>query len=479
MTPMNSHLRAAFSLAPTPPAKVADFRRKASIGSQRRPAVFATAMALALLATAGAAHALSLAEAYTAALGNDPQFRAAQAQTEAGREALPQALAKLRPNISVSSQRYRIEQQRTDGGQSFPKQDYPSYSTTLSIRQPLLNLRLTANRDQAKATVVSGEAALSLEQQRLANRLVTAYSNLALGYEQLTVVELQQRSTGSRLMAAKRALEAGTGIRTDIDEIQAQSDLLAAQQLKARQAIQASQAELEEITGRPITKPIRLRDNKALLIASQKLDPGTLSTWLEKINTASPELLARKAQVEAAQAASRANRADHLPTLELVAQTSKSSSENSFFVDSKTETQAIGIQLNLPLYQGGFLQSRDRQSAAELRAAEELLSSTQTTARIEASKAFYALKEGIARVAALEKALESANQVVIANQKSFTAGLRSTLDILAAEQRAAQTQLELRQAQLTLLVNHVSLLALVAQADTSMFDKLSEWFQIL
>ena len=280
-------------------------------------------------------------------------------------------------------------------------------------------------------------------------------------------------------MAAKRALEAGTGIRTDIDEIQAQSDLLAAQQLKARQAIQASQAELEEITGRPITKPIRLRDNKALLIASQKLDPGTLSTWLEKINTASPELLARKAQVEAAQAASRANRADHLPTLELVAQTSKSSSENSFFVDSKTETQAIGIQLNLPLYQGGFLQSRDRQSAAELRAAEELLSSTQTTARIEASKAFYALKEGIARVAALEKALESANQVVIANQKSFTAGLRSTLDILAAEQRATQTQLELRQAQLTLLVNHVSLLALVAQADTSMFDKLSEWFQIL
>ena len=114
-----------------------------------------------------------------------------------------------------------------------------------------------------------------------------------------------------------------------------------------------------------------------------------------------------------------------------------------------------------------------------MRAAEELLSSTHTTARIEASKAFYALKEGIARVAALEKALESANQVVIANQKSFTAGLRSTLDILAAEQRAAQTQLELRQAQLTLLVNHVSLLALVAQADTSMFDKLSEWFQIL
>jgi protease secretion system outer membrane protein len=437
----------------------------------------AAALTFTMLAGLSTAHALSLAEAYTAALGNDPQFRAAQAQTEASREALPQAVARLRPNVSVSSQRYRIEQERTDGGQSFPKQDYPSYSTTLSIRQPLLNLRLTASRDQAEASVASGEAALSLEQQQLANRLVAAYGNLALGYEQLAVVELQQRSTGSRLTAARRALEAGTGIRTDIDEIQAQVDLLEAQQLQAKQAIQAAQAELEEITGRPITKPIRLRDNKALLTASQRLDPGVLSNWLEKINSSSPELLARKAQVEAAQAASRASRADHLPTLELIAQTSKSSSENSFFVDSKTETQAIGIQLNLPLYQGGFLQSRDRQTAAELRAAEELVSRTQTTARIEASKAFYALKEGIARVAALEKAVESASQVVIANQKSFTAGLRSTLDILAAEQRAAQTQLELRQAQLQLLVNHVRLLGLVAQADAPVFEKLSGWFQ--
>jgi protease secretion system outer membrane protein len=196
------------------------------VGRQIQPNALAASIALALLAATGSVHAISLAEAYTAALGHDPQFRAAKAQTEAGREALPQAVARLRPNISLSSQRYRIEQERTDGGQQFPKQDYPSYSTVLSIRQPLLNLRLAANRDQAKATVASGSAALTLEQQQLANRLVTAYSNLALGYEQLAVVELQQRSNAARLSAARRALEAGTGIRTEIDEIQAQTDLL-------------------------------------------------------------------------------------------------------------------------------------------------------------------------------------------------------------------------------------------------------------
>ena len=78
------------------------------LGKELRRKALRTTAALALLATAGAAHALSLAEAYTAALGNDPQFRAAQAQTEASREALPQAVARLRPNISISSQHYRI-----------------------------------------------------------------------------------------------------------------------------------------------------------------------------------------------------------------------------------------------------------------------------------------------------------------------------------------------------------------------------------
>ena len=46
-----------------------------------------------------------------------------------------------------------------------------------------------------------------------------------------------------------------------------------------------------------------------------------------------------------------------------------------------------------------------------------------------------------------------------------------------AEQRAAQTQLELRQAQLQLLVNHVRLLGLVAQANTEVFERLSGWFE--
>ena len=224
----------------------------------------------------------------------------AQAQTEASREALPQAVARLRPNVSLSSQRYQIEQERTDDGDRFPKQDYPSSSTVLSIRQPILNVRLAANRDQAEAAVASGAAALSLEQQALANRLVTAYSQLSLAYEQLSLVELQQRSTASRLTAAQRALQAGTGIRTDIDEIQAQSDVLDAQQLQAKQASQAAQAELAEMTGKAIEKPIRLRDNKTLLEASQRLDPGTLNDWLEAINKQSPELLARQAQVNKA-----------------------------------------------------------------------------------------------------------------------------------------------------------------------------------
>jgi len=430
------------------------------------------ALVLASLA-APKVSALGLAQAYEAALSNDPQFRAAQAQALVGAEALPQAVARLRPSVNLATQNFRIHQDRTDGENRFPTQNYPSYNISLSARQPVYSPRLWRARDQAQAATESAQAVLDFEQQALASRVISAYANLALAYEQQALIQVQQESASTRLQAATRALQAGTGIRTDIDEIRAQLDLLQAQMLQARQSIQASQAELEQMTGKTISQPIRLKPS----VNPETLDPGMLQTWLDKATRQNPELLARQAQARAALAASRVSQADHLPTLDLVVQVSKNSSENSFFVNSKTETQAVGLQVNLPLYQGGFLQSRDRQTAAESVSAEEQAQRALMSARIEVSKAFYALKEGVARVRALENAVASAEQVVLANQKSFAAGLRSMLDILAAEQRAAQTRLDLAQARLQLVANQVRLEGLVGETSAQGFAVLAAWFQ--
>jgi len=418
------------------------------------------------------ANALSLSDAYLAAVKNDAQLRATVAQTEAARESLPQASARLLPTVGVTGSRFEIHQERTDNGVSARPQDYPSYSVTLSLRQPIYSPRLWAAKDQAKASVAGSEAGLDSERQSLANRLALAYANVALAYERDRLITTQERSAESRLMAANKAFQAGVGIRTDIDEVQAQLDLLRAQRLQAGQAIQIAHEELRQITGIRFQGRILIDPN----FPKANLTNQDLESWLMRVRAENPEIRSRASQVIAAQAAARAVSADHLPTLELVAQLSRSSSENNFFVNSKTSTEAVGFQISVPIYQGGFLRSRDRQARAEVTASEEVLERVRLSVEIAASKQFYGLKEGLSRVQALQTAVASGEQVVLANQKSFLAGLRSMLDILSAEQRLAQVHLELSQARLQVFLAWVQLNALVGSANEDIFRQVSEWF---
>jgi outer membrane protein/protease secretion system outer membrane protein len=182
----------------------------------------------------------------------------------------------------------------------------------------------------------------------------------------------------------------------------------------------------------------------------------------------SAEVRAREAQLLAAEAALRASQADHLPTLDLVAQLSRSSSDNSFFVNSVTQNKAIGVQLNVPIYQGGYLRSRDRQAAANVEEARAQLERVRNGIRVEVLKAHSAVREGLERIAALEKAVASAGQVVLASQQSFKAGLRTTLDIVAAEQREAQARLDLSEAQLSLLAAWAKLKSYVGEVESAL-----------
>jgi protease secretion system outer membrane protein len=102
-----------------------------------------------------------------------------------------------------------------------------------------------------------------------------------------------------------------------------------------------------------------------------------------------------------------------------------------------------------------------------------MLERAELMAQNEVRKTYFLLKEGLARVAALETASASAQLVVIANQKSFQAGVRTTLDILAAEQRVMQVALDLAEARAQCLNAWIRLKALVDEVDEASFQGLS------
>jgi len=406
---------------------------------------------------------LDLQKAYALARERDASFQVARAQLEAAREQLPQARARQLPAIGFSSSRTRVQQDRKDESQPFPTQTYVSEADSISLRQPLFNRRIDASVRQAEQSTLAAEASMRRQQADLLVRTTQAYLSVLLAQERLTLVEAQQQSVQSRLLAARGAFAAGTGIRTDIDELAAQLDVLKAQALSARQAILKAKLDLETIVGQPVgtlSQQVLVREG---LVRMAQIQP--LEHWLSQGLANHPEVEARQRALEAARANLEGAKADRLPTVDLTAQLARSSSENSYFVNSITTNRTVGVQLAVPIYQGGAIDSRERQAVAQVREAEAQLELAQHRVRQEVQQAYFAVKESLDRMEALELAVQSAAQVVVANEQSFKAGLRTTLDIVAAQQREAQARLDLQNARLDLVMGRVRLDVSVGEVD--------------
>lgn len=439
----------------------------------RRPLRHAFVLALA---TAGsAASALDLAQAWQAAQVHDPQWRAARAAAASNRERVPQALAQLRPQVSVNLQRWRNEQfsEQPLGTRTLSEHRfYTSASDSFTVRQPLFRPQASAELRQARALVESGEATLRREEQNLATRLTRAYLEALLAEEQLRLNAVQHAAFQGQLASARRGFAAGSGTRTDIDEAQARLDLNVAEQVQARQAVDFTRRQLAVIVGEPVTTLAPVVPQRLPMTVPQ---PASLDAWLARAEAASPELRAASWQLDAAREAVRKVRAAGSPTLDLVGQISRSDSDNPTRIDTRYFQKSVGVQLNVPLYQGGAVASQERQALAEVQRQESVVDGLRQDLAVRVQREFRGVTEGIARVRALEQALRSSQQLVLSNRRSQQAGSRTVVDILNAEQQLGQTRRDLAQARFDYLLSLVSLKALAGEMDDASVAQLNGW----
>ena len=173
-----------------------------------------------------------------------------------------------------------------------------------------------------------------------------------------------------------------------------------------------------------------------------------------------------KAQVEAARNEVDKAQSGHYPTLDAIAQWSRSQSENVLNVQSSYTNRALGLQLNVPLYSGGYVNSTVRQALANLERAEQLLEANRRDLAVNVHKEFRGVTENMAKIRALEQALRSADQLVLSNRKSLQAGSRTLVDVMNAEQQRMATLRDLAQSRFMYLISRIRLLALTGSADT-------------
>lgn len=422
--------------------------------------------------------AMDLRDAWEAALQNDATIRASRAAAEAGRERVPQARSQLLPNVSASFTRnyndLTTRGRNVLGQATTTSDDYWSSSRMLSVRQPLFRPALRAQLRQAEAQVRDTEAALVGDEQDLVVRVGETYFDALLAREQLTLVQSLKRMTTVQLDAARKSFAAGSGTRTDIDDAQARLDMTLAQELEAQQNVDFTRRKLDVLTGRN-GEPLADLDVSRFVAGAPQ--PAQLDDWVTRAWSQSPDLHQLQAQLDAASEEISRVRADHLPTLDAVAQWAKTDSDNVNSVNTRYDQKSIGLQLSVPLYSGGYVSSTVRQALATQTRVHEQMEATRRDIEVRIFREFREVTEGVARIRALEQAVASADQAVLSGRKSFEAGVRTTLDVLNAEQQRTSALRDLAQARYTYLVALLRLHALAGDEQQENISAINVWLQ--
>jgi outer membrane protein/protease secretion system outer membrane protein len=424
----------------------------------------AVAFALASIAMASWAQTsiMDLKQVYQAALEQDANIRASRAAADSGRERLPQARAGLLPQVSASMGRNNNDLNSTApnilGNLVTTNDKYFSDNKSVQLRQPLVNMQRWQQFQQAKSMVEEVEANLDRDLQNLVVRISGAYFEALMADEQLELVLAQKKTYTALVDAAKKGFAAGSGTRTDIDDAQARLDMASAQELEARQNQDLTRRQLELLVNRPVNQVAKLNVNTLKLAPPE---PANLDAWIQKAEQSSPEIKAMNARLDAARREVSKSMAGHLPTLDAVAQWSNSGSENIIRINSRFENKTLGLQLNIPIFSGGYISSTIRQAVAEQTRAEESLEALRRDLGVRVHKEYRGVSEGVMRVRALEQAARSAEQMMKSTQMSQKAGSRTQLDVLNAQQQYTLALRDLAQARLVYLLSKVRLSSLV------------------
>jgi outer membrane protein len=397
---------------------------------------------LLALGAASAAQAQSLTELYEAARGYDATFLAARSAHEASLARAEQARAGLRPQAGLAA---GANWNRRDSSADVLDSTYNSQSVTLSASQPLYRPANVATDRQGQLSIDIAKAQLDAAEQ-----------DLLSAQDTLTFVQAQKKAVSEQLAAAKRNFEVGTTTVTDSREAQARYDLVIAQEIAAQNDLRVKKLALEQLVGKPQVSPHAL----ATPVVLPALADTDVMTWVSQAETSHPSVLQAAKALDIAQLETQKAEAGHKPTLDLVGQyqiarAPSTTSAIPGYVRNNTAT--VGLQLNLPLYAGGAIQNRVKETLAlEDKARADLEAAKRGVSQATRS-AYFGVLSGQSQVKALEAAEASSQSALDANQLGYQVGVRINIDVLNAQSQLFQTKRDLSVARYNVLVGGLRL----------------------
>ena len=402
----------------------------------------AVAVSAALFSVAAGAD--DLMEIYQRARTKDATYSAAQATWQASREKVPQGLALLLPTASIAADT-NFNDRTIDFRNGISAIDkYNNHSATATVVQPVFRWQNLVQYEQSKLQQLQADAQLAAAEQELILRVAQAYFEILLAATNVELARAQKESLGIQLAQAKKNFDVGSGTITDVHEAQGRLDLVAAQEVAALRDLDSRQRVIEQIIGAPAPPVVPIRRDFPLLPP----EPNSMDAWVEQAMQDSQQVRIQLAAQEFARKEVERNRAGHLPTVDVVASYLKSGTGAGDLggVGNDTTNSSIGVRLAVPVFQGGAVNSRVREAAANLTRAGDELEAARRAAALGVRQGFIGVTTGISQVTALRSAVVSSQRQYDSTQLGRRAGVRTNIDVLNAQQQVFSAQRDLAEA---------------------------------
>jgi len=402
---------------------------------------------LSLLVSTGS-QAMGPFQVYEQALRNDPVFLGALKERDAGQENRAIGRAGLLPKISYNYNQGRNDSRATylsERGNSHEDRHYTSSGSTLMLQQPLIDYEAYANYRKGVAQALFADETFRGKSQELLVRVLTYYTKALFAQDQNEIAQASKKDYGEQFQQNEHLFRQGEGTRTDILEAESRFELATAEEIEARNEQDAALRELGALIGVPSVDVSELAP-LARTFQSFPLEPANFDTWHAMALENNPTLASQRQALEVAHYEVERNRAGHLPKLNAYASVRKSESDSGNTYNQRYDTNTIGFEVNVPLFAGGGVSASVRQASANLEQAEYELDGKTRETLIELRRQFSACLSGVSKLRAYQKALSSAEALVVSTKQSILGGERVNLDALNAEQQLYSTRRDLAQA---------------------------------
>ena len=419
------------------------------------------------------AQATDLLEVYRAAQSQDAVFASARATRQAGQEKLNQGRALLLPSVNLNANStFNSVDTQYKGATLFPSGEkrYNNHGYAVSLVQPLFREQNWALYSESELQVAQAEAQFRLAEQDLVLRVAQTYFDVLTAQDSVQLTAAQKTAITQQLAQAKRNFEVGTATITDTHEAQARFDLIVSQEIAAQSVLEVKKRTLQQLIN---AAPGELNPLGQTLPLDPP-QPANQDKWVEDAQLHNHQIAVAQAAAELADKEVDRNRGGHLPTVDMVANYAKNSANGgSFGVGSDTRTTSVGVQLNLPLFQGGATQSKWREAEANRERANQELENTRRNVELQTRQAYLGVVSGIAQVQALQQALKSSESLLEASKLGYEVGVRTNLDVLNAQQQAYATRRDLYQAEYNYLLSQLRLKAAVGSLSEDDLSKVN------